>query len=329
MNPTTCAVCQTPARERRDAGEVEVWCLRCGHFRLTDIAEADLQGSLSQHGARGIALVSGWLREHQGSLVSGRDVGGILEMRRPSVGERAERLLVHLAKSYPKAGADFAIITDPVKQFVAPLQPVPPSSYLEQMRSSDPTLRGVGFCQDWRELTFLMEDYLWRDRGFLKKRDGLPEPYQITPAGWARVHELQHVHGSGTQGFIAMWFDEQVKAASGAIGRGIEAAGYNSVLMNQVEHNNRIDDEIIARIRGSKFLVADLTRSRGGVYFEAGFALGLGLRVIWLCREDDLANVHFDNRQYNFITWRAEALDQLEKRLKDRIEATLGHGPLK
>lgn len=59
-----------------------------------------------------------------------------------------------------------------------------------------------------------------------------------------------------------------------------------------------------------------------------GFALGLGLPVIWLCREDELAGVHFDNRQYNFILWQPDALDELERRLKNRIEATLGHGPL-
>ena len=35
-------------------------------------------------------------------------------------------------------------------------------------------------------------------------------------------------------------------------------------------------DRIIAQIRASKFVVADFTRNRGGVYYEAGFALGLG-----------------------------------------------------
>jgi nucleoside 2-deoxyribosyltransferase len=124
-----------------------------------------------------------------------------------------------------------------------------------------------------------------------------------------------------------MWFDESVKPASAAMHKAIAGAGYHPVRLDQVEHNNKIDDEIIATIRRSKFLVADLTGHRGGVYFEAGFALGLGLPVIWLCREDDIQQVHFDNRQYNFITWRLNELDDLERRLRNRIEATLGHGP--
>jgi len=57
--------------------------------------------------------------------------------------------------------------------------------------------------------------------------------------------------------------------------------------------------------------VGDFTVDRGGIYFEAGYALGLGLPVIWLVREDELAKVHFDNRQYNFVAWRDGALEEL------------------
>ena len=34
--------------------------------------------------------------------------------------------------------------------------------------------------------------------------------------------------------------------------------------------------------------------ARGGVYFEAGFALGLGKTVFLTCREDRTKAVHFD-----------------------------------
>ncbi len=94
-----------------------------------------------------------------------------------------------------------------------------------------------------------------------------------------------------------------------------------------VEHINKIDDEIVSQIRKSKFLVADFTGHRGGVYFEAGFAMGLGLPVFWTCLKDDLANLHFDIRQYNCIDWIDTA--DLAKRLKRRIEAIIGIGPIK
>jgi hypothetical protein len=83
----------------------------------------------------------------------------------------------------------------------------------------------------------------------------------------------------------------------------------------------------MASIRGSRFVVADFTGSRGGVYYEAGFAHGLDLPVIFMCREGD--ELHFDIRQYNCIFWKADALENAQARLRNRILATLGQGPLK
>jgi hypothetical protein len=77
----------------------------------------------------------------------------------------------------------------------------------------------------------------------------------------------------------------------------VQAAGYTPVIVNAVEHVNKIDDEIISQIRNARFLVADFTGHRGGVYFEAGFALGLGLPVFWTCKKDHLDHLHFDVRQ--------------------------------
>jgi nucleoside 2-deoxyribosyltransferase len=79
------------------------------------------------------------------------------------------------------------------------------------------------------------------------------------------------------------------------------------VRIDKKEHSNKIDDEIIAEIRRSKFLVADFTcekeKVRGGVYFEAGFAMGLGIPVIWTCAQQSIGDLHFDTRQYNHIVW--------------------------
>ena len=70
-------------------------------------------------------------------------------------------------------------------------------------------------------------------------------------------------------------------------------------------------DEIIAEIRRSRFLVADFTHgedgARGGVYYEAGFANGLGIKVIHTCREDAVRTLHFDTSHINHIVWRSPA----------------------
>lgn len=65
-------------------------------------------------------------------------------------------------------------------------------------------------------------------------------------------------------------------------------------------------------------------QQRPGVYFEAGYALGLGIPVFWCVRSDDLANVHFDTRQYNHIVWENER--QLAEQLYLYVSAIVGKG---
>ena len=100
--------------------------------------------------------------------------------------------------------------------------------------------------------------------------------------------------------------------------------------IDRKEHVNKIDDEIVAEIRRARFVVADFTHgdtgARGGVYYEAGFAHGLDIPVIFTCRKDRLDDVHFDTRQYNHIVW--ETPEELQDRLAKRIAAVLGDGPI-
>jgi hypothetical protein len=153
---------------------------------------------------------------------------------------------------------------------------------------------------------------------------------RLTAKGWDRVDDLKRgkLAEKPNQAFVAMWFSAEVQAAfTDGLKKGIMAAGYSPMRIDNSEHNNKIDDEIIAEIRKSRFLVADFTGSRGGVYFEAGFAVGLGMPVIWTCRKDKLdTDLHFDTRQYNHIDWQTPA--ELAERLQHRIEATIGRGTL-
>jgi nucleoside 2-deoxyribosyltransferase len=91
------------------------------------------------------------------------------------------------------------------------------------------------------------------------------------------------------------------------------------------DHNNKIDDEIISQIRRSRLLIADFTGHRNGVYFEVGFAMGLGIPVFFTCRSDNLKDLHFDVRQYNTLEWSTPT--QLAVDLQRRISAVIGDGP--
>lgn len=140
--------------------------------------------------------------------------------------------------------------------------------------------------------------------------------------GWERVAELRHLGPQSNQAFVAMWFTPELESAwKGGFAAGVLDAGWSPVRVDQLQHNDKIDDKIVAEIRRSGLLVADFSGHRGGVYFEAGFALGLGIPVIWTVREQDLSAVHFDTRQYNHIVWTSPA--ELRERLRDRILATV------
>ena len=126
-----------------------------------------------------------------------------------------------------------------------------------------------------------------------------------------------------------MWINPEMDDAyEQGIEEGIEAAGYKPMRIDKKPDVNKIDDEIIAQIRRSRFLVADFTHgedgARGGVYWEAGFAYGLGLPVIYSCREDMVDQLHFDTRQYYHIVW--ETTEELRDGLAQRIEALIGAG---
>jgi nucleoside 2-deoxyribosyltransferase len=153
----------------------------------------------------------------------------------------------------------------------------------------------------------------------------------VLPKGYDRVTQ-ETAATQLNQAFVAMWFDEIMMAPyEFGIEPAIREAGYQPLRIDQKEHVNKIDDEIISEIRRSRFLVADFTsepeRSRGGVYFEAGYALALGKPVIWCCRADRINEVHFDTRQFNHIVWE-EATD-LKVKLKNRIGAVIGDGPFR
>ena len=181
--------------------------------------------------------------------------------------------------------------------------------------------------QNLGELMYLLSDYLpGRGWGFHTKNVG----YGVTVDGYTYLEDLR-TEPDLAQAFVAMWFDESMDAAfENGIAPAVRNAGYVPLRIDRKEHVNKIDDEIIAEIRRSRFLVADFTQgdsgARGSVYYEAGFARGLGLHVVYSCREDKLKHLAFDTSHFNHLVW-AEP-EELRRILEKRILAVIGEGPV-
>lgn len=178
-------------------------------------------------------------------------------------------------------------------------------------------------------------------------------PYLLlTIEGWQRFEELEKNWQNSTTAFVAMWFSkEYTENYREAVKEAIRQAGYEPKIIDDHDHNNFIMDEVINQINEAKFVIADFTcipeqpennskipgGVRGGVYFEAGYAKGLGKEVIVTCKgdEDSKKRRHFDIDQLNTLFWSEKDGKLFDcngndfiHRLAERIKATVGKGKL-
>ena len=226
-----------------------------------------------------------------------------------SVDERADRLLRFVGKHSKRIGDTVALT----------------------LRGYPGSHQVLAYAMAWSESTehdevIFLRDYLV-EQGWIQERGSYL--YCVTADGYRRIADVR-TNTDSTQAFVAMWFGDEMKIAySHGIEPAIESAGYKPMRIDQKADVVKIDDEIIAEIRRSRFLVADFTQgeggARGGVYFEAGFALGLGIPVIHTCREDVVDAIHFDTRQYHHTLWKGP--EDLREQLEKRILALFGEGP--
>lgn len=158
--------------------------------------------------------------------------------------------------------------------------------------------------------------------GYLvKERDTNNSIYSLTIKGLSRIVEVLKGKASNVC-FVAMAFSKEMKALyHSTIRPTIISCGYEPYIVDteNVDSDKTINDAILAGIKKAKFTIADFTDHRNGVYFEAGFALGRGQKVIYMCKEDHMANSHFDLRNYQHIVWKDT--EDLRKKLTDKIEA--------
>ena len=181
------------------------------------------------------------------------------------------------------------------------------------------------FAKNNSELFFILKSL--KEKGFiealiLEGADGnsFVEPYQITVDGWLEIEKIIKDYRK-KQVFIAMKFKDMDKVRN-SIRQAIIDANFSPLRIDEKEHINEISSEIQYEISQSGPVVADVTGQNQGVYFEAGYAMGLNIPVIWTCNEKEKNDIHFDIRQYNTILWEDE--NDLYERLKKRITAVMG-----
>jgi nucleoside 2-deoxyribosyltransferase len=306
-------------------------CIRCGHYRLT----SDVSALLEHAHADGRSQVGGAESDavHRSGQVSPRERTGdptkdfpLDELHRVSA--YAREVAIHrlapptitLEGARAMADAGPRSVTGRLDRLLQNLGAA--SEYagrrLELNFHHDRTMSWSG---NGGETAFLAGSL--RDAGLVDWQPGSYGVLTVTGRGWSRVEELSRATTSYTQAFVAMSFDDTlVDVYREGIAPAIRDAGYDPFILSTFEHADQVDDLIILELNRSRFVVADFTQQRQSVYFEAGYALGRGLPVIWTCREDDYAAAHFDTRQYNHIVW--SDVHELRERLYRRIKVVVG-----
>jgi hypothetical protein len=95
-----------------------------------------------------------------------------------------------------------------------------------------------------------------------------------------------------------------------------QRCGLTAERIDEAQSNERITDRILESISKAQFVIADLTDSRPNVFYEAGYAHGIGKLPIYIAREG--TKLEFDLKDYPvifFSTYR-QLKDALEKRLR-------------
>jgi nucleoside 2-deoxyribosyltransferase len=127
--------------------------------------------------------------------------------------------------------------------------------------------------------------------------------------------------------FMAMAFNapDVEEALTQCFRPAAERAGLSLNKLTDAQGAGLIDNQIRAAIRSARLVIADLSTDNNGAYFEAGFAEGLRVPVIYTCRADKFREkkTHFDTNHMKTVPWDLSDLKRAENDLVGTIRNTL------
>lgn len=76
---------------------------------------------------------------------------------------------------------------------------------------------------------------------------------------------------------------------------------FQALRVKDVQGNYKITEKVIELIASANFIIADLTHERPNVYYELGYARGIGKKIITLCNKN--SEVHYDVQEWKTIMY--------------------------
>lgn len=116
--------------------------------------------------------------------------------------------------------------------------------------------------------------------------------------------------------FVAMPFDESFSDVFHyGISRPIRARGLLCERMDKIHFTGDIIERMKSRISAARIVVADLSGGNSNVYLEIGYAWGVGVPCVLVCRKD--SGLKFDVRGHRCIFY--GSIRELEEQLFDEL----------
>ena len=220
----------------------------------------------------------------------------------------------------------------------------------DENTSDNPTpfLYALSYCSKETEFSHLLEEL--KQSQYVKQESeysGEIGGFVVTEKGRQKLKEIENgiPNRDSTTAFIAMWFTDSEDKSHNTmnmlhqrIAQAITRAGYKPIRSDDIKNDDKVDNKILSLIEKSKFIVCDITaedkdKPRASVFFEAGYAKGKNIPVIWSCSKTmkELQVKVFDTRQYECVFWDKNCMSEFEEELQKQIEDNekIGRGPLK
>jgi hypothetical protein len=151
--------------------------------------------------------------------------------------------------------------------------------------------------------------------------------FRLTMKGWSLYEELRRRVVDSKKAFMAMKFNDITmdNMLQSCFKPAAARTGFVLFALNDGQPAGLIDNQIRAAIRTARFVIADLTHDNNGAYFEAGFAEGLGMPVIYTCENGKFREkkTHFDTNHMVTVPWTETEPEIAARLLTATIRATV------
>ncbi|MBS4035860.1 MAG: hypothetical protein KGZ85_15455 [Ignavibacterium sp.] len=306
IDPTKCPVCGMLAKITFDdhGEEIVTRCPRCLKFVITQLifTVTPLQDYKNWN-----SRLSYWIRHHQqgdrGPKIDTRNIESILQnINLPSVKEQSNIFVSWIADKTNSPGEDV----------------------IQNMN----VIASIIGAKDRNGVYYIATDL--DKKGIIKAYLDSGDDFQghLTPDGWEFVESLNEEPNKNRIAFMAMQYNDHLLDSiyKKYFKPTLNSMGIDLVTLDERLKAGIMDNQLREEIRNSHLLLVDLTHGNSGAYWEAGFAEGCKIPVVYLCERTIFREnkTHFDTNHLTTVIWSVDTIKADMEILKNRIIATLG-----